>query len=85
VRGGSRIRAYSVHLPSPLAISGGSRKHELRVLAEDASASADPVVILGDFNSHDKVEELRARRLRWLTPSSGTRRAFKLLGIPIAE
>ena len=53
VRGGSRIRAYSVHLPSPLAISGGSRKHELRVLAEDASASADPVVILGDFNSHE--------------------------------
>ena len=81
VRGGSRIRAYSVHLPSPLAISGGSRKHELRVLAEDASASADPVVILGDFNSHDKVEELERAGLRWLTPKLGHTTQFKLLGI----
>src|SRR6185503_11126763 len=42
VRGALRVRAYSVHLPSPLAISGGSRKDELRVLARDAASSADP-------------------------------------------
>ena len=32
LRGDERIRAYSVHLPSPLAVSGGSRLDELRVL-----------------------------------------------------
>ena len=39
LRGATRIRAYSVHLPSPLAISGSSRLEELRVLGQDASAS----------------------------------------------
>ena len=85
VRGASRIRAYSVHLPSPLAISGGSRKHELRVLAEDASASAAPVVILGDFNSHGKVAELERAGFAWLTRTLGDTTRFRLLGIPIAS
>jgi endonuclease/exonuclease/phosphatase family metal-dependent hydrolase len=85
VRGASRVRAYSVHLPSPLAISGGSRKQELRVLAQDALASADPVVILGDFNSHDKLEELQREGLSWLTRKLGSTTRFKLLGIPIAN
>ena len=85
VRGTSRVRAYSVHLPSPLAISGGSRKEELRVLAQDALASADPVVILGDFNSHDKLEELQREGLAWLTRKLGHTTRFKLLGIPIAN
>ena len=85
VRGASRVRAYSVHLPSPLAISGGSRKDELRVLARDAASSADPVVILGDFNSHDKVEELQREGFAWLTRKLGPTTRFKLLGIPIAN
>jgi len=85
VRGALRVRAYSVHLPSPLAISGGSRKDELRVLARDAASSADPVVILGDFNSHDKVEELQREGFAWLTRKLGPTTRFKLLGIPIAN
>jgi len=85
VRGASRIRAYSVHLPSPLAISGGSRKRELRVLAEDASASADPVVILGDFNSHGKVAELERAGFAWPTRRLGDTTRFRLLSIPIAS
>ncbi len=83
VRGSERFRAYSVHLPSPLAVSGGSRREELRVLAADASASTDPVVIAGDFNSHDKVEELERAGLEWLTRRLGDTTRFKLLGIPI--
>ena len=53
------------------------------MLAEDALASPDPVVILGDFNSHDKVEELERAGLRWLTPKLGNTTQFKLLGIPM--
>ena len=77
VRGSERFRAYSVHLPSPLAVSGGSRREELRVLAADASASTDPVVIAGDFNSHDKVEELERAGLDWLTRRLGRHDAFQ--------
>jgi endonuclease/exonuclease/phosphatase family metal-dependent hydrolase len=84
VRGAERFRAYSVHLPSPLAISGASRREELRALAADASASTDPVVIAGDFNSHDKVEELERLGFAWLTRRLGDTTRFKLLGIPIA-
>jgi endonuclease/exonuclease/phosphatase family metal-dependent hydrolase len=83
VRGGLRIRAYSVHLPSPLAVSGGSRREELRALGKDAAAAADPVVIAGDFNSHDKVEELERAGFAWLTRALGHTAHFKLLGIPV--
>jgi endonuclease/exonuclease/phosphatase family metal-dependent hydrolase len=84
VRGSERIRAYSVHLPSPLAISGGSRKAQLRVLAEDAGAGPDPVVIAGDFNSHGKVGELERAGFAWLTREVGETARFRLLGIPLA-
>jgi endonuclease/exonuclease/phosphatase family metal-dependent hydrolase len=83
LRGDERLRAYSVHLPSPLAISGGSRREELRVLGADAAASADPVVIAGDFNSHDKVAELERSGFTWLTRGLGDTTRFELLGIPL--
>jgi endonuclease/exonuclease/phosphatase family metal-dependent hydrolase len=85
LRGSQRIRAYAVHLPSPLAVSGGSRRDELRLLAADALASPDPVVIAGDFNSHDKVEELEHDGLTWLTRSLGVTTRVDLIGIPIAR
>jgi endonuclease/exonuclease/phosphatase family metal-dependent hydrolase len=81
VRGGQRIRAYSLHLPSPLAISGGSRKHELRVLAADALSSGGPVVIAGDFNSHGKVEELAKAGFLWVTRNLGDTARLRLFGI----
>ena len=84
LRGAARIRAYSVHLPSPLAISGGSRREELRALAADAAASPDPVVIAGDFNSHGKVEELEHAGFAWLTRRLGDTTRLRLLGIPLA-
>ena len=84
VRGERRITAYCVHLPSPLAVSGGSRRDELRVLAADAAAASEPVVIAGDFNSHDKVEELAKAGFTWVTRDVGPTARFRLLGIPIA-
>jgi endonuclease/exonuclease/phosphatase family metal-dependent hydrolase len=83
VRGALRLRAYSLHLPSPLAISGGSRKEQLRVLAVDAAASDHPVLMAGDFNSHGKVAELERAGFAWLTRELGDTTRFSLLGIPI--
>jgi endonuclease/exonuclease/phosphatase family metal-dependent hydrolase len=81
VRGSQRVRAYSVHLPSPLAVSGGSRKEQLRALAEDAATADVPVVIAGDFNSHDKVGELVKVGFVWVTRDVGDTTRFSLLGI----
>jgi len=81
VRGGQRIRAYSLHLPSPLAISGGSRRHQLRVLAEDAASAEGPVVIAGDFNSHGKVGELAKAGFAWVTRDAGDTARLRLLGV----
>ena len=83
VRGSERVRVYSVHLPSPLGVSGGSRKDELRVLARDAAAYDPPVVILGDFNSHDKVEELAKAGFDWVTRDLGQTTRFHLLGLDL--
>jgi endonuclease/exonuclease/phosphatase family metal-dependent hydrolase len=84
VRGDERIRVYSVHLPSPLAISGGSRAAQLRALAADAASHDGPVVIAGDFNSHGKVEELARSGFTWVTRDVGDTARFALLGIPLA-
>jgi endonuclease/exonuclease/phosphatase family metal-dependent hydrolase len=84
VRGSERVRVYSVHLPSPLAVSGGSREDELRALAADAASSDLPVVIVGDFNSHDKVEVLAKAGFAWVTRDVGDTTRFRLLGITLA-
>ncbi len=81
VRGSERVRVYSVHLPSPLAVSGGSRKDELRALAADAASSDLPVVIVGDFNSHDKVGELAKAGFAWVTRDVGDTTRFSLFGL----
>jgi len=84
VRGAQRVRAYSLHLPSPLAISGGSRKAQLRALAADATSADGPVVIAGDFNSHGKVEELAKAGFAWVTKDLGDTARLRLLGIGLA-
>jgi endonuclease/exonuclease/phosphatase family metal-dependent hydrolase len=81
---GRRLRVYSVHLPSPQAISGGSRRAQLRALAADAAGAAGPVVIAGDFNSHDKVEELARGGFDWITRDAGATARFRLFGLPLA-
>jgi endonuclease/exonuclease/phosphatase family metal-dependent hydrolase len=43
------------------------------------------VVIAGDFNSHDKVEELAKAGFAWLTRDIGATARFHLLGVPVAK
>ena len=38
-RGSQRVRVYAVHLPSPVGITGGSRRDEVRVVLADAAGS----------------------------------------------
>jgi endonuclease/exonuclease/phosphatase family metal-dependent hydrolase len=85
VRGRMRIRAYSVHLPSPLGVSGSSRKQQLRVLAADAASAKEPVVIAGDFNSHGKVEELEKAGFTWVTRDLGGTVQLRVLGIGLGS
>jgi endonuclease/exonuclease/phosphatase family metal-dependent hydrolase len=85
VRGPERIRVYSVHLPSPLAVSGGSRRDQLRTLAEDAAGATEPVIIAGDFNSHDKVSELEKAGFSWVTREVGATTRVELFGREIMD
>ena len=85
VRGAQRIRVYSLHLPSPLAVSGGSRREQLRLLGADAATSADAVLIAGDFNTYGQVAELERAGFAWLTRELGDTTRFRLLGVPITD
>ncbi len=67
IRGGQRLRVYSVHLPAALAISGRSRREQAQVLIADAEASPDPVIIAGDFNSYGLGEEFVKAGFDWAT------------------
>ena len=71
-----RIRVYSLHLPSPLAVSGGSRREQLRVIGADAATSADPVLIAGRLQQPRPGRGAGARRLR--VADAGPRRHHAL-------
>jgi endonuclease/exonuclease/phosphatase family metal-dependent hydrolase len=81
VRGGERVRVYAVHLPSPLGVSPGSRHDEVNVLVADAEASPDPVVILGDFNSHGIGKQVAKAGFTWVTRDVGTTSRFLFFGM----
>jgi len=77
LRGSDRIRAYSVHLPAPGAVSGDERREQVRTILDDAARCADAVVIGGDFNSRSVGEWFEEAGYRWLTRDlPGTSRRF---------
>jgi endonuclease/exonuclease/phosphatase family metal-dependent hydrolase len=83
-RGGWRVRVYSVHLPSPLGVSGGSRRDEVRVLIADADAAAGaglPVVVAGDFNSRSIGEQFVRAGYAWPTRDVGPTTRWTVFGL----
>jgi endonuclease/exonuclease/phosphatase family metal-dependent hydrolase len=70
--GGQRIRVYGVHLPSPMGVSGSSRKEQVATLLAAAAGSKDPVVIGGDLNAHDIGEQFVRDGYVWLTRDVGS-------------
>jgi endonuclease/exonuclease/phosphatase family metal-dependent hydrolase len=83
LRGEQRIRVYTVHLPSPLGVTGGARRQQLKVLLADAADSTDPVVITGDFNSYDVGKQIVEAGYSWPTRDVGATARFSLFGIRI--
>ena len=74
VRGGLRVRAFCVDLPSPMAVSGGSRREQAQTIIEDAEravAAGMPVVVAGDFNSHGIGEQFTRAGYAWPTQHLG--------------
>ncbi len=49
--GALRVVVYSVHLSSPVGMSGSGRARQLEAIVADARDVGDPVVLAGDFNS----------------------------------
>jgi endonuclease/exonuclease/phosphatase family metal-dependent hydrolase len=64
---GNRIRAYSVHLETPLHLSGQGRRAQAQAIVDDARASACPVIVAGDFNSPGLSGPFEEAGYVWLT------------------
>ncbi len=67
------MRAYSVHLSSPLGMSRRSRREQVRAILADADAVASglPVVVAGDFNSYGVGELFTGAGYVWPTQRIG--------------
>jgi endonuclease/exonuclease/phosphatase family metal-dependent hydrolase len=64
---GRPIRAYSVHLETPIHLSSKGRRGQVLALLEDADSSSDPVVIAGDFNTRGLHQPFEDLGYLWLT------------------
>jgi len=71
VREDQRFRFYSVHLSGALAISAASRREQVDIMIADARASAEPVIIAGDFNSYGIGREFAKAGFTWITSDVG--------------
>lgn len=70
--GGEAWRVYSLHLGSPLGLSGGRRADQADVVGRDAAAARDDAVLVGgDFNSHAAAARLAPLGFDWPTRSIG--------------
>jgi endonuclease/exonuclease/phosphatase family metal-dependent hydrolase len=61
------IRAYSVHLPSPMAISLDERRDQIRTIADAALGTPGPVVVAGDFNGRSIGLWFEQAGYSWIT------------------
>lgn len=68
---GRPLVVYSVHLGSPVGMSGGQRKEQAETVAADAMRSADPVIVAGDFNSKSVGQVFERAGFVWPTKGVG--------------
>ena len=61
------IRAYSVHLETPMHLSRKGRREQVLALLDDADSSSHPVVIAGDFNTRSLNQPFEDLGYLWLT------------------
>src|SRR6185295_18545042 len=65
--GERRVVVYSIHLSSPVGMSGGGRERQIDALLADAAKVTEPVVLAGDFNSGGIGERIAAQGYQWAT------------------
>jgi endonuclease/exonuclease/phosphatase family metal-dependent hydrolase len=70
IPGREPVRVYSVHLETPVSISGRSRRDQAEAILADA-ALHPRVVVAGDFNSRGILEVFARHGYRWLTRRVG--------------
>jgi endonuclease/exonuclease/phosphatase family metal-dependent hydrolase len=68
---GLAYRVYSVHLGSPVGVSGGSRRDQAQAVLKDAADSLEPTIIGGDFNSSGLGKLFVQKGYFWATESIG--------------
>lgn len=68
---GRPVTVYSIHLGSPIGISGGSRRNQAKAVVIDARSRPDPVIMAGDFNSKGVGEVFVDSGFVWITERVG--------------
>src|SRR5262245_26083222 len=66
---GLAVRVYSVHLGSPVGLSGARRGDQAEAVLADARQWTGPVIVGGDFNSRSVSGRFTAEGYSWLTGS----------------
>ncbi len=69
--GGHALRVYSLHLGTPINLSGTHRREQLAAVVEDTRDCPDPVLIGGDFNSRGMAGWLAEQGFDWPTREVG--------------
>jgi endonuclease/exonuclease/phosphatase family metal-dependent hydrolase len=75
-RGDGNLRVYSLHLGTPINLSGKQRREQLEAVVEDAKGSPDPVLVAGDFNAKSLAEWLSDQGFAWPTRDVGKTSTF---------
>jgi endonuclease/exonuclease/phosphatase family metal-dependent hydrolase len=70
IAGREPVRVYSVHLETPVGISGKSRRDQAEAILADAVLHPR-VIVAGDFNSRGILELFERQGFRWLTRNVG--------------
>jgi endonuclease/exonuclease/phosphatase family metal-dependent hydrolase len=65
--GERRIRAYSVHIETPIHLGGKDRRAQVQAIIYDALGSPDPVLIAGDFNTRGLSDPFEEVGFLWIT------------------
>jgi len=61
------VRAYSVHLETPIHLSSKGRRAQVQAIVDDARSSPHPVVVAGDFNTRGLSQPFEDAGYHWLT------------------
>ena len=69
--GETPLLVYSIHLGSPIGISGGQRRRQAEAVLADLRARPEGAIVAGDVNSHSVGEVFEAAGLAWPTRDIG--------------